>query len=340
LVIQDEFPQPEEEIKPPSQRLIIPSRIAHIIALVILIIGDILVLNFHEVIEGYSIFTLLFHPVILWLSLIVDIVLGIFLLIGQNLARVIILIKLSLFFLLFTIYYIVSGAYPSIVATVGGYITLVILLMGRSTWRRIITSCFIGVLTIIGTVVYGVYFIFSPWPVEDYTTIQIDGMSSALPTDWQDSSSIYSGLFPEASEFDQYFTYESYIDFTGSVGVNFLIYNVAQHLEDEDYPWQGWEEFESDSDMSKLYLSKLYVDDYLSMYSNVVKLGSNIVTINFEECYEYLYTSELIGIPMRVNFLIGFGEDTMNIVVMVCEIADWSKFEECWVRIRDSIEIN
>jgi hypothetical protein len=148
-------------------------------------------------------------------------------------------------------------------------------------------------------------------------------------------------IFPSPFEDEEGIIDESYYDESGSVNVEFIIIDYAKRFED-DYTWNGWDKFLLDADMTRVGLSNKLIESGMTTYTDVVKIGSQIVKIDFKDCYEYAYSGSFWLFPKerRFNFLTVFGEDTFAIVSMACDLDDWNRVEDIWIRIRNSIEID
>lgn len=334
MIIQEEHST--ENDKPSGYGELKQSKAAVWSAVIIIILNDISTVVSYLIAPDSSDITIFDNPFLSGFSILIDIYLVVNLLRGKSWARRWMLIRIVIGFIVFGIVYLVGGDYPSLVIIAGGYSALILLLTGTGTLKRIVASVMLLVGTLIGGFVWTVGILLTPVEVEDYNTVNINGLNCAVPVNWISTEGYYSELFEEYGD-DEWFVFRSYGDETGSVELCFILMDLKLLCETEDYSWQGWDQFESDMLMSKRDFCEIFIYGVLSGYDNVVKIGSNEVSVNFQECYEYLHTAENDGIPLNINFLAVFSKETLGIISMVCEGRDWSIFQGSWPRIRDSV---
>jgi hypothetical protein len=316
-----------------------------IILVFLMLLGDIIYLLLGNFIRTYPIFSTSFpshNPSAYWITLIIDIILGLFLIIGKETARKLTIYRLIIGIICFSIYYIITADYPFLIAIIGSNIAFIIKLTKTPGTRWSTHAYDLFVISNILAIVLGIIWANTPHSIKDYSTIKIDVLSSAVPTEWVDNPlNVISDLIPSGLEGEKGITNESYSDESGSVRVEFIVINWAERL-DDDYSWIDWDTFLLDTNNTRIGLSNQLIESGLSSYTDVVKIDSKIVKVDFKDCYEYAYSGSYWLLPneQRFSYFTIFGEETLGIINLECDLEDWKRVEGIWIRIRDSIEID
>lgn len=271
-------------------------------------------------------------------SLIFDLLLIIFLLRGKNWARIWILVRLVIGLIFFGIQYIGDANYWGLFMYVGITITLLILLTGSSTRRRIILGLSIFIITIIGTTSQFVS-ILVPSEVSDYTIVNVDTLTLEIPNNWPNTSNLYDYEYMSSID-TEYTTYDAYSDKTGNASIEIIVLNMDNMANAYGATWEGWEDFEAYTGFSQEAFIDTWMDEAMTEFSNPILILSDYPTIRNQKYCEYIYTCAIEGVNCYAYFWWIISQHDLGIVALTCTSEHWATFEECWDYVKYSASLD
>lgn len=113
--------------------------------------------------------------------------------------------------------------------------------------------------------------------------------------------------------------------------------------ESEGIPWEGWESALEAEGVTKEDVGMMWSNELLyRLMREVEELTEKVhrqLAVHGNEAWELQFTCKIEGEPGRVTWLMVFGEDDADILIMVVKEAKWDKFEGTWGKIRDSVQL-
>ena len=326
-------PQNRETGKPVGYRELTQSKVAILSAAGIILGLDIIYLVLAAILSNTSQSDFSAIP-----SLVIDVFLVVFLLRGKNWARIWILVRLVIGILFFGGMSIADADYVGTALYVGIAVTLFILLTGSSTRRRIILGLSILIITIIGSVSWGISLVV-PSEVSNYRTVSVDALTLELPSNWQNSTNQYDDEYISSVD-TEYSIYDAYADKTGNVGIELIVMNMDALFDLYGENWEGWEQFELITGISQETFIDSWMDEAMTEFTNPILVLSDHPTIRSQKYCEYIYTCKIEGIDCNTNFWWIIGQDDLAVVVLTCSSEHWPTFEESWDYIKYSALLN
>lgn len=179
-----------------------------------------------------------------------------------------------------------------------------------------------------------------PDMAENYKDVLLDGFSVAIPSDWQEVE-LSLGIADAVSDSEGSVIVVSYLDESDTAEFALIVMDMQRMSELAGDTWEGWDKLwqeQSSTETKKQYAQMVSDHIFTTLWKsqNINLQEIRMFTVENRDACEILSTAEREDIPVNENILFVFEEDKVGIVLIIVTSVDWSTFQSCWCRIRES----
>ncbi len=179
----------------------------------------------------------------------------------------------------------------------------------------------------------------------DYKDVRVRVMTLSIPDDWERPDEYVSLV----NDFYAAFTVEERqaieIDAYGDVAKEnaFLMpatFDMVALSESSDTVWPGWDITLETIGVSAGEFAEILQWNVVAGFTDLTRETHQQLTIGGYEAWETMYTGKSEGESVQICVLIVFPPDDIGVLVMAVKKGKWSKYEDIWETIRDSVEFH
>ena len=177
----------------------------------------------------------------------------------------------------------------------------------------------------------------------DYKDVTVGPMTLSIPGDWERPDD-YSYV---VADFSAAFTVEERqaieIDAYGDAAEEdaYMMpatFDMVALTESADMVWTGWDVMLETMGVSAGEFAEILQWNIVAGFTELTRETHQQFTIGGYEAWETMYTGTLEGESVQICVLIVFPPDDVGMLVMVVKQGKWSKYEDIWDTIRDSVD--
>ena len=177
-----------------------------------------------------------------------------------------------------------------------------------------------------------------------YTDVSVGALTVSIPDDWErpdELDDLAGELYATISLMgEQTIQFDAFSGDSDDVALVLVMMDMVAIAESGGADWGGW-----DAELEEIYMTKEeYVEiiqgSLVGEFSELTRETHQQLTVQGHEAWESIYAAESEGDPVHICLLVVFTEDDLGMLILIVQQNKWSKHQENWTTIRDSVVIS
>lgn len=139
---------------------------------------------------------------------------------------------------------------------------------------------------------------------------------------------------------DQTVQFDAFGADSDDVALVLLMMDMAAIAESSGADWRGWDIELEEAYMTKGEYVEIIQGSLVGEFSELTRETNQQLAVQGYEAWESLYDAESDGEPVQICLLVVFTEDELGMLILIVKQNKWSKYQENWTTIRDSVVIS